>query len=269
MDVPWNGLGAIRENYTGTNLAPMQYRMFQVWFTKLFGNFCIKKYVLATGIALGFCLWAVNLYFSLMFVPIMAAFGTILVLLVILTTMVYDYMDKYFELGFCALSFYGWITGNLLLMVVVMLLSSLNKESSILQAGIPLMIPITAPFKQITASFILLIAWLIPYKYLRHRYGTRVNYALSCMPNARQVFFGVLTYPINIRYLKEKRYMEAIPNSFVILALTAISLLINPAFLFFALGYMVLITLTGSLAEPRIYLPLSMIYVPTLLQVML
>ena len=273
MNVRWNGLGAIRQNYTGTNDAPMQYRMLQVWFTRLFGDFSVKRYLVATIFAMAFSLWAVHLYFWYI-IPTYALLGTFIVLFILLATTMYDYMDKYFELGFCALSFYGWITGNLLLMMGIMFLASFNKESSILMAGIPLALPLNDLPTQIILSLMLLVIWLIPASLLRRRYGSKRNYVPLVVQNntgkmGKSILGFGLTYMINKDYLKELGFPDLTWNSLIILGLTAFSLVLNPAFLFFALGYMVLITLTGSLREPRIYLPLSLLYVPTLLQVML
>ena len=271
MNVRWNGLGAIRQNYTSTNEAPMQYRMLQVWFTRLFGDFSVKRYLVATIFAMAFSLWAVHLYFWYI-IPTYALLGTFIVLFILLATTMYDYMDKYFELGFCALSFYGWITGNLLFMVGMMFLASFNKESSILLAAIPLVIPMTAPLKQITTSLILVLIWLCPYIYLRRKYGMRVNYVPLVIKNntgkiGKSILGFATTLPINRDYLKEIGFPDLTWNSLIILVLTVFSLALNPTYLFFALGYMVLITLAGSLREPRIYLPLCLIFLPELIKV--
>ena len=278
IGAPWNGIGAIVNNLKGVSKAPMQYRMLQAWFVKFVARATglkklelldvngrlVVRYVFATMLALAFALWAAQLYFNNLLY-------TIILLVLLLSTTVYDYMDKYFELGFFALCFYGITTGQIWIAMIATVLGSFNKESSLLQVAIPLVIPFTAIFTQIKASFILMICWLVPYLLLRKRYGVRESYVPAVIEyatgNKSPLLFGFFatTWPLNRKFFRElNKINDTMWNSLILIALSLLSLFINPTYLIFVASYLILITLTGSLREPRIYNSLSLVFIPVL-----
>ena len=129
MDLPWNGYGCVHEVIKGRAELPMQYRVFVPWLTWLLGE-SKTAYMIVKYAGLLFMLYGFHWYLGVLGVN--ADLGTALLGALVPLTILYDYADAYWELGFFAVGF-GLIYegGNIWVLTALIFMACLNRETAV------------------------------------------------------------------------------------------------------------------------------------------
>lgn len=122
----YNGYGSIWAVLRGRSKEPMQCRVFVPWLCDLFGETKIS-YELIKFVGVVFALLSAHLLFQ-------SGLATLLLVMFLCSTTMYDYADGYWEIGFFATAFYCiGISGawEWYIVAMVSFLGGLNRETAI------------------------------------------------------------------------------------------------------------------------------------------
>lgn len=282
---PYCGIGAISRNLAGESQAPMQYRMLQAWIFNALNRFfdfvmppalrvvtqsglrisdrnTRAAYIMTLVIGLWIALSSSFALFSTLVPFPFNFFSTFLLLIFFLITAQYDYADVYYEVAFFALMMLLLSQGTVFLALIVMFVSAFNKESSAASALLPF------AYYDIFSSTIIAIwlagAWMLARMILERKYGVLENYVIA-------MWGTVYSFRTNAKLVMAewKNVESTMWISFLMIALSAIALAVSPEHAMFALFFIASTTALGMITEPRIYMPLCIIFIPALIPVVL
>lgn len=256
MNVRWNGFGAVESVIQGKAMLPMQYRVFVPWLTWLVGggywSYMLVKYC---GIVFMFS----SFHFYLGVLGVSQTLGTLALAAFLPITYMFDYADAYWDLGFLALAF-GIILlgGNIWLLSVVVALSALNRETTVI---IPVINAVLNFQWLVIVPFLVLSVGLLP----RILYGRKPRY---CRFN--QIPGNLWSIRGDIKSLK---VISGYLHTFLIAVGSILIILIFGETLsglwIIGLGMTllgVLISVPGKWNEVRIYLPMTLVLIPMVLK---
>lgn len=251
MGVVWNGYGSIKGVLKGDALAPMQYRVFTPWLAAVFGK-SIPAYLMIKYISLFFML--VSFDWWLKCLGLDALLGTTILAATLPITILFDYHDSYWEIGFLALAFGIIYTGgNIWILAIVSFFASLNRESAVL---VPVGMILTGNF--LVALFLAAIVGIglvVP----RLVYGYKTRYCEGVM------------FKKNLISLRERWnnfimgdvHALMIIIAFVVVAEFRYDVIANlwPFIITMAL-FILMVGIPGLWRETRIFGPVSLVMIP-------
>jgi hypothetical protein len=241
-----NGMGSIRSVVTGTALAPMQYRIAVPFLVKWTKSYLGVKFVLMVLSSIVFWMLFNVLYGGL------AGWVALFVLQIFYVLQSqFDYVEQYLELLCWSLVFIAGIYGNIYLAVVITVIATLNRETSIY---IPLVYyGLTG---NMAYSLLVMVAMLLPVVFLRLVYGIRPNYldvyGFKLIKNKWHL-------RLNVMNLFQKKELHSILPSILIISMATMSVwygLLPLRVNIVAVLFSVIWLLRSRINEPRVGMPL-------------
>lgn len=161
--VIWNGIGCVDSVCSGEAQQPMAYRVLVPWLTGFIGD-KVVCYTLLRWFSIWFGLFGSWLFYGgdQLLVALVAVY--------FMVSALYDYTDGYLEVGFYGLSLWMYMVGMYWLIPVVLLVATLNRESSVFMLAFPFVFDVWWVFPFVLVAFG--VGYMVP----RLLYGKRARY---------------------------------------------------------------------------------------------